>query len=139
MVLQRPLEFAMHNRALELKDYTLGIVDNDPLVLDLLTHYFVASHAPLHVLWSLNNPKQAWRACNDERTRPQVVLTDIEMPGMNGRELFHRIRAHEPNIVVIGVAAFPDAVEEPGLVVLPRNRKSRRSCISRACCCMMSR
>lgn len=33
----------MHNRTLELK---LGIVDNDPLVLDLLTHYFVASHAP---------------------------------------------------------------------------------------------
>lgn len=97
----------MHNRTLELK---LGIVDNDPLVLDLLTHYFVASHAPLHVLWSLNNPKQAWRVCNDERTRPQVVLTDIEMPGMNGRELFHRIRAHEPNIVVIGISAFPDAV-----------------------------
>ncbi|RYQ10146.1 DNA-binding response regulator [Bifidobacterium pseudolongum subsp. globosum] len=38
----------MYNRALEPKDYTLGIVDNDPLVLELLTHYFVASHAPLH-------------------------------------------------------------------------------------------
>ncbi len=110
----------MYNRALEPKDYTLGIVDNDPLVLDLLTHYFVASHAPLHVLWSLNNPEQAWRACNDERTRPKVVLTDIEMPGMSGRELFHRICTRHPSIVVVGISAFPDSVEESGLVVLPK-------------------
>lgn len=106
-----------------LNHYSLGIVDNDPLVLDLLARSFGTLNAPLHVRWAFTDPQQAWLACDDESTRPQVVLTDIEMPGMNGRELFHRLRASHPNVVVIGISAFPNSVEEPGLVVLPKESR----------------
>ena len=96
---------------------------NDSLVLDLLARSFGTLNAPLHVRWAFTDPQQAWLACDDESARPQVVLTDIEMPGMNGRELFHRLRARHPNLVVIGISAFPDSVEEPGLVVLPKESR----------------
>ena len=110
-------------RPLPLNHYSLGIVDNDPLVLDLLARSFTTVNAPLHVRWSFTDPHQAWLACDDESTCPQVVLTDIEMPGMNGRELFRRLRASHPNVVVIGISAFPDSVAEPGLVVLPKESR----------------
>jgi two-component system nitrogen regulation response regulator GlnG len=40
--------------------------------------------------------------------RPDVVITDIRMPGMGGLELLERIRAHHPDIPVIIITAHSD-------------------------------
>lgn len=101
--------------------YTLGIVDNDPLVADFLAHGF--ANTPMDVLWALTDAGQALTRCGQEGTHPAIVLTDIEMPGMNGRELFHTLRERHPEMVVIGISAFPDLVAEPGLVVLPKESR----------------
>jgi len=38
--------------------------------------------------------------------RPDVVLTDVRMPGINGRDLLSEIRAREPGVPVILMTAF---------------------------------
>lgn len=101
--------------------YTLGIVDNDPLVANFLAHGFLST--PLDTLWALTDAEQARIRCETDRSRPRILLTDIEMPSMNGRELFHRLHSHYPEIVVIGISAFPDSIKEAGLVVLPKESR----------------
>jgi DNA-binding NarL/FixJ family response regulator len=41
-----------------------------------------------------------------ERHRPDVVLTDLQMPGMNGLELVDYVRKHHPSVPVVLMTAF---------------------------------
>lgn len=55
-----------------------------------------------------------------------LVLTDIRMPGMNGVELFRRVRAREPGMPVVLMTAYAveglveDALGEGAFAVLPK-------------------
>lgn len=102
---------------------TLGIVDNDPLVLDLLSRSFAEMNAPIQLAWTAIRAEKVLEYCEDPGVRPQIILSDIEMPGMNGYELFRQIRTYFPEVQIIGISAFPDLVNEPGLVVLPKEAK----------------
>lgn len=68
-------------------DSTLGIVDNDPLVASAIQSLLVETCAPIQILWTVTSAEQALEAMRDSAQRPQAVLTDIAMPGMNGSEL----------------------------------------------------
>lgn len=100
--------------------YTLGIVDNDPLVAEALRASFERFHAPLEVIWTLTDPEDALAHCLHSNGRPDVLLTDIDMPRLSGLDLFHELQARRLPITVIGISAFPNIAEEPGLVILPK-------------------
>lgn len=40
--------------------------------------------------------------------QPDIVITDIYMPGMNGVDLIHYIREHAPDIYVLALSAYDD-------------------------------
>jgi FixJ family two-component response regulator len=42
------------------------------------------------------------------RDRPDCLVTDIQMPGMNGLDLQRAVRARYPDLPVIVVTAFPE-------------------------------
>jgi len=50
----------------------------------------------------------AWSAIESRRIRPDAVVSDIRMPGLDGVAFLRRIRAHFPGIPVVLVSAFPD-------------------------------
>jgi DNA-binding NtrC family response regulator len=41
-----------------------------------------------------------------EEVRPEVVVTDLKMPGMNGLELCERVAANRPDVPVVVITAF---------------------------------
>ncbi len=58
----------------------------------------------IEVLAAVGDGETAWREI--ERDRPDVLVTDIEMPGMTGLELAQRIKRHELPIKVVIVTTF---------------------------------
>ena len=93
-------------------DSTLGIVDNDPLVASAIQSLLVETCAPIQILWTVTSAEQALEAMRDSAQRPQAVLTDIAMSGMNGSELAHHIKEQHPDIAVIGISDFLDDENE---------------------------
>jgi two-component system response regulator DesR len=58
----------------------------------------------IEILGSSADGEAAWRDL--QRLKPDVLVTDIEMPGLTGLELAQRIRRHELPIKVIIVTTF---------------------------------
>ena len=75
--------------------YTLGIVDNDPLVAEAPRSSFERFHAPLEVIWALTDPEDALVHCLHAKGRPDVLLTDIDMPRLSGLGLFHELQTRK--------------------------------------------
>ena len=96
----------MHTLA---NDPTLGIVDNDPLVANAIRSLLVETCAPIQILWTVTSAEQALDAMRDSSQRPQAMLTDIAMPGMDGVELARHVKEQYPDIIVIGISAFLDS------------------------------
>ncbi|RSX54478.1 response regulator transcription factor [Bifidobacterium samirii] len=85
---------------------SIGIVDNDPLVSRALESMFTDRPTPLQVLWNVQSGEDALRLCMDSDMRPDLVLTDLRMPAMDGKELAERLRSEYPTMAVLGMSAF---------------------------------
>ena len=61
----------------------------------------------IEVLGAVADGEAAWREV--QRLRPDVLVTDIEMPGLTGLELAQRIQRHELPVKVVIVTTFARA------------------------------
>jgi DNA-binding NtrC family response regulator len=77
----------------------LLIVDDEPLILEVLTEHFKAEY---DVETALNGADALGAIV---RTRPDVVMLDINMPRMNGVEVLKDIKQIDDSIAVIMVTA----------------------------------
>ncbi|HET9835582.1 MAG TPA: response regulator transcription factor [Rhodanobacteraceae bacterium] len=64
----------------------------------------LALESDIEVLGSAPDGETAWREV--QRLRPDVLISDIEMPGITGLELAQRIQRHELPVKVIIVTTF---------------------------------
>jgi two-component system cell cycle sensor histidine kinase/response regulator CckA len=53
-------------------------------------------------------PADALRVVEQEETHIDLLLTDLVMPGLSGRELATQIRQHRPEIRVLYMSGYPD-------------------------------
>ncbi|MBS0227505.1 MAG: response regulator transcription factor [Proteobacteria bacterium] len=67
----------------------------------------LALESDLEIVGSAADGEAAWREL--QRLKPDVLLTDIEMPGLTGLELAQRIARHELPIKVVIVTTFARA------------------------------
>ncbi|MBX6364360.1 MAG: response regulator, partial [Gemmatimonadetes bacterium] len=81
----------------------LLIVDDEAIVRSAFERYLSASD---YVTASVESAESALARIAD--FRPDVVLTDIRMPGMDGLELTEILRQREPDIDVIVVTGAED-------------------------------
>jgi CheY-like chemotaxis protein len=93
------------------------IVDDEPEVLALTTSILRAEG---YTIVATGDPREALRIA---RARPEpldLLLTDVVMPGMNGRELARRLRVFRPGIKVLFMSAYSaETVENFGIRLAP--------------------
>lgn len=85
--------------------YRMLIVDDLPVIVEGLVKMFGKKKPELE-LYQAYSAYQALDVLN--RTRIDIVLSDIRMPGMEGTELLHEIKRHWPLCKVIFLTSFDD-------------------------------
>jgi PAS domain S-box-containing protein len=83
------------------KDWTLLVIDDESDIREVMS--MILTDAGYHVVTAPDG-ETGIRLCKD--IAPQVVTTDIRMPGMNGIQVLEKIKTHNPDIEVIVVTAF---------------------------------
>lgn len=67
----------------------------------------------LDVVEAVNGP-EALKALEEDSGQFDLLLTDIVMPGMRGRELASRVKAVRPDVEVLVMSGYDDEMIEPG-------------------------
>jgi two-component system, OmpR family, response regulator VanR len=82
-------------------DKTILIIEDDRESNDNLTHILRATFSEV---FSAYNGLEGWRAYRERN--PDIILTDIEMPKMDGLELVRRIRADNATIPIVVLSSY---------------------------------
>ena len=84
---------------------SVALVDNDPFTLRALAG-LVEDMRGSRVAWTARSAVQALELCADERTAPDLLVTDVSMPDMDGVALCRLIRSRTPDIPVLAVTSY---------------------------------
>jgi PAS domain S-box-containing protein len=79
------------------------LVEDEPAVRELASRLLSESG---YVVVAAENGPEALREWDDSDAPFDLVLTDLIMPGMSGRELVRRVRAREPNAKVLYMSGY---------------------------------
>ncbi len=79
------------------------IIDDDQSIRDTLTNYLKKKN---HEIFSAENGEEGLEKVKQHH--PDLVISDIRMPGMNGLEMLKLIKAYDEHINVIIMTAFDD-------------------------------
>jgi len=102
---------------------TVLLTEDDPLVRLLVRTVLVrAGYAVLEAAGG----KEALVLAEDHTGPIHLLLTDVVMPEMSGRELMHRLAERRPDVKVLYVTGYSDeavaqhGVLDPGTAFLPK-------------------
>ena len=107
---ERPHEGSQERRpaADELGGLVVLVVDDEPVVRAYVARALAVAGVDVAVA---ANGREALRLVADDRVRPRVVVTDIEMPAMSGVELAARLLAIRPSIRIVMMTGDPERAE----------------------------
>ncbi len=86
------------------KQLRVMLVDDDDAVRDAITE--ILSRKGWRV-FSFNKAEAAIEELRRDRAAYDVVVTDINMPGMDGIEFMHTVREDSPDIPVVMITGYP--------------------------------
>ncbi len=81
------------------------LVEDDPRVRRVAEHALASLGHQVH---SFGAPREALRAVASLNPRPRLLITDVIMPGMNGRVLAEQVAALLPDIRVLFVSGYTE-------------------------------
>ena len=85
----------------------IWIVDDDQSIRFVLEKALLREHLPTR---SFSNPRDVLAALEDanDEDSPQLLVSDIRMPGGSGLDLLEKVKARHPGLPVIIMTAFSD-------------------------------
>ncbi len=85
----------------------IWIVDDDQSIRFVLEKALLREHLPTR---SFSNPRDVLAALEDasDEDSPQILVSDIRMPGGSGLDLLEKVKARHPGLPVIIMTAFSD-------------------------------
>lgn len=86
-----------------LKNLTVLLVEDEPFPREAIGRFLQSQVAAVHLAANGQEGLELFT-----RHQPDVVITDLEMPGMNGLEMIRRIRAVSRNIPIIIATGYDD-------------------------------
>jgi CheY-like chemotaxis protein len=96
---------------------TILIVDDEHEVLGVTSSILRAEG---YTIIATGDPREALRIARSRQEPLDLLLTDVVMPGMNGRELAGRLRVFRPGIKVLFMSAYSaETVENYGIRLAP--------------------
>jgi two-component system, cell cycle sensor histidine kinase and response regulator CckA len=102
---------------------TILLVEDDAGVREVATQSLERGG---HTVFAVGSPEEALLACSEHRDRIDLLITDVIMPGMNGRELAERIQRLQPRLRVLYMSGYTDeaivhhGVLDPGTEFIPK-------------------
>ncbi len=102
---------------------TILLVEDDPQLRQLSSS--VLAHCGYNVLVA-STPEEGLAICEANQKDIRLLVTDVVMPRMNGRQLAERVSRVRPNIRVLYISGYTDnaivhyGVLDPGLWFLPK-------------------
>jgi CheY-like chemotaxis protein len=94
---------APRERAPELEHATVLVVEDEPAVRDLVRRSLEAAGL---VVVEARNGREALEMCASRTERPRLVLTDVIMPELNGRELSEALASSQPELPVLFMSGY---------------------------------
>jgi PAS domain S-box-containing protein len=82
---------------------TVLVVEDEPAVRELARRLLVEAGYEVIVAPNGHDALEAWDECKGD---VDLVITDLIMPGMSGRELAHRLRARRPTVNVLYMSGY---------------------------------
>jgi len=87
------------------------VVDDEPALLQFVSMVLQQSG---YTVLTASNGVEALMVYSSYHEKVDVVLTDVQMPGMNGIELTKRLRAINPEIKILLMSGYvPDGLAVP--------------------------
>jgi len=79
-----------------------------------------------YTVFTAANGEDAMRIFQDHSAHISLLLTDIVMPGINGRELYHRLSALQPELKVLYMSGYTEnaivhhGILDSGIILMPK-------------------
>jgi two-component system response regulator YesN len=86
--------------------YSVLLVDDEKLELDTLQYYFRTESINIHIAGTAKNGQDA--LIKIEQLKPDIILTDVRMPIMDGLELAKQVRERYPQIKLVFLSGFDE-------------------------------
>jgi len=84
---------------------TILLVEDEPGVREAISHFLRAQG---YTVLEANNPSTALEIAQEQSKRIHLLLTDMIMPEMNGRDLAKRLTATRPEMGVLYISGYID-------------------------------
>jgi len=94
------MNLSIENNA-EMKSVTILLVDDESAVLNVTGSLLKAFG---YKVVATSTPREALAVASDSQQQIDLIMTDIDMPEMNGRELVEQIIAIRPGIRILFVS-----------------------------------
>lgn len=88
------------------------VVDDEEPILDLLKTWLDAQG---HLVRTCGSGEEAVEVVTSGQFRPDLLILDLRMPGINGWEALARIRSHHPSLPVVILTGSLDSRPPPGI------------------------